>query len=114
VSCPRDSLKKSGPRPRPEDAAPDPSCRMGTPSAGYLSEMGALAAACAYVRLDPPVVGTPPRVPIRRMGDAALDLDLFEQPGGKRVLQHPAGAPREQMRGCGRARALGSTHPGEQ
>jgi hypothetical protein len=24
------------------------------------------------------------------MGDAALDLDLFEQPGRKRVFQHPA------------------------
>jgi hypothetical protein len=32
--------------------------------------------------------------PILRMGTrrAALHLDLFEQPGGKRVLQHPAKA----------------------
>jgi len=32
------------------------------------------------------------------MGDAALHLDLFEQPGEKRVFQQPAGSTRRPHR----------------
>jgi len=45
---------------------------------------------------------TRPRVPIHRMGDAALHLDLFEQPGKKRVLQHPVRGKEDPERLGGR------------
>jgi len=44
------------------------------------------------------------------MGVAALHLDLFEQPGNKRVFQRPARLPREARRPWGGPRRGAACH----
>jgi hypothetical protein len=60
-----------------------PILRMGTPRARALAAWfdGLTTSGMSLIR---------PRVLIREMGDAALHLDLFEQPGRIGVFQHPA------------------------
>jgi len=56
----------------------------------HLSASGGLARSRGAAMYEPSTPRTSPGTHPTRMGDAALHLDLFEQPGGKRVFQHPA------------------------